>query len=125
MSILANQPVKQCDYCGETIRGRADKKFCSSECRNGFHNHHATLNDAFMRQVNKSLRKNRRILSELNPDGKTSVHVDRLNDRGFNFRYFTHLYTTKDAKEYRFCYEFGYMEFKPDWYVLVKRDQER
>lgn len=125
MALLDQQPTKSCDYCGEVLRGRSDKKFCSAECRNGFHNHHASLNDAFMRKVNKILRKNRRILAELNPDGKANVHVDRLNDRGFSFNYHTHIYTTKDGREYRFCYEFGYLEFKDDWFVLVRRDQER
>ena len=125
MALLDQRPVRHCDYCGEVVRGRSDKRFCNPECRNGFHNHHAAVDDAFMRRVNKILRKNRRILAELNPDGKANVHRDRLQDRGFSFNYFTHLYVTKDAREYRFCYEYGYLEFKPDWFVLVRREHER
>jgi len=119
VAILDQQPERNCGYCGEVLRGRSDKKFCSSECRNGFHNHHAARDDAYMRRVNKALRKNRRILRELNPDGKTTVHVDRLVDREFSFKYFTHVYVTKEGREYRYCYEHGYLEFKPNWYVLV------
>lgn len=117
--------MRECLYCGEVLRGRADKKYCSAECRNGYHNHHASRNDAFMRQVNKVLRKNRRILAELAPEGKANVRVDRLVDRGFSFKYFTHLRVTKEGREYRFCYEYGYLEFKPDWFVLVRRDGDR
>ena len=32
---------KQCLECGTAIRGRADKKFCSDQCRNQYNN---TLN---------------------------------------------------------------------------------
>jgi len=78
-----------------------------------------------MRKVNKILKKNRRILAELNPTDKATVHVDRLNDRGFSFNYFTHIYTTKAGGEYRYCYEYGYLEFKPQWFVIVKRERER
>ena len=123
--VLADQTPRHCLYCGEVLRGRADKKYCSAECRNGFHNHHASRNDAFMREVNKSLRKNRRILAELAPEGKANVHEDRLVDRGFSFKYHTHVRRTKEGREYRFCYEYGYLEFKPRWYVLVRRDADR
>ena len=121
--LIAQRPTRHCAYCGEEVRGRADKKFCSGECRSGFHNHHAARDDAYMRKVNKVLRKNRRILAALNPEGKVSVHADRLVDRGFSFKYFTHTYVTKDGREYRYCYEHGYLEFKPNWYVLVVDDR--
>ena len=117
--------MRHCDYCGEVLRGRLDKRFCNAECRNGFHNHHAAREDAFMRQVNKILRKNRRILRELNPEGKATVHVDRLQDRGFSFNHFTHTHQTKEGKVYTFCYEYGYLEFKDNWFVLVRRDARR
>ena len=125
MALLDTRPVRHCDYCGKELSGRSDKRFCDAECRNGYHNHHAAVSDAFMRRVNKILRKNRRILAELNPDGKATVHVDRLVDRGFSFNYFTHTYETKAGATYRYCYEYGYLEFKPGWYVLVRRDRER
>lgn len=124
MALLPARAQRTCMYCGEALRGRSDKKYCSGECRNGYHNHLASVSDAFMREVNKVLRKNRRVLAELTPDGKANVREDRLLDRGFSFRYHTHARRTKDGREYRFCYEYGYLEFKPGWYVLVRRDSD-
>ncbi len=124
MALLDEQPTRTCDYCGEVLRGRADKRFCSAECRNGFHNHHSSVNDAYMRKVNSILRHNRRVLQQLNPDGKETVRRDRLEDRNFNFNYSTNAYTTKDGKTYTFCYEHGYLEYKPGWFVLVRRERD-
>jgi hypothetical protein len=31
------------------------------------------------------------------------------------------VYTTKDGREYRFCYDQGYIHTGEDWYTLVVR----
>ncbi|MDC3252786.1 hypothetical protein OAU25_00890 [Crocinitomicaceae bacterium] len=58
-----------------------------------------------MRRINGILRKNRRILSQLNPDGKKTVDGITLAEEGFNFHYYTNVYTTKSGASYFFCYE--------------------
>ncbi len=113
--------MKTCLNCGDVIKGRTDKKFCSDYCRNQYNN---TLNrDAnnYVRNVNNILRKNRRILSKLNPDGKTNIHKSKIAEKGFNFNYFTNTYTTKTGKTYYFCYEQGYLAVENDYYILVKK----
>ena len=125
MPLLASQPQRSCDYCGESIKGRADKRFCSQECRNGYHNHVASLNDAFMRKVNKILRQNRRILAALAPEDKNYVSRERLDDRGFNFGYYTHTRPARAGGAYTFCYEYGYIEIRPDFFLLFQRSEER
>jgi hypothetical protein len=74
-----------------------------------------------MRNINNILRKNRRILAELNPDGKAKVHKDKLLDRGFKFSYFTNIYRTKQGKNYHFCYDQGYMDIDNGFLILVRR----
>jgi hypothetical protein len=74
-----------------------------------------------MRNINNILRKNRRILAELNPDGKAKVHRDKLLDRGFKFSYFTNIYQTKQGKNYHFCYDQGYMDIDHGYLILVRR----
>ena len=111
---------KKCPECGELILGRADKKFCSDMCRNSYNNRQNSDSTNFMRTVNNILRKNRRILEELNPNGKTSVHRDKLSEKGFNFSYFTSIYTTKKGQVYYFCYEQGYLAIENNFYILVK-----
>ena len=113
--------MKYCQNCKEEIKGRVDKKFCSDYCRNQYNNKQNSDANKYVRNVNNILRKNRRILSKLNPSGKTSVHKNKILEKGFNFNYFTNLYTTKNNKTYFFCYEQGYLELENDYYMLVKK----
>jgi len=52
---------KKCAECGDEFIGRADKKFCSDQCRSAFNNKLNSDHSQFMRNVNNILRKNRRI----------------------------------------------------------------
>ena len=114
---------KQCLECKEEFHGRADKKFCSPNCRSAANN--KVNRDAinFVRNINNILRKNRRILVELNPNGKAKVHRDKMLERGFQFNYFTNIYRTKAGKVYRFCYDYGYLNLENDYFTLVKRQE--
>lgn len=114
---------KQCPECGEPIKGRVDKKFCSDLCRNSYNNRSNSNTNNFMRNINNILRRNRRIMEELNPDGKTKVPKEKLTSKGFNFSYFTNVYLTKTGNQYFFCYEYGYLPLEGDYYALVKRQE--
>ena len=114
---------KACLDCGESIRGRADKKFCSDQCRNNYNNQLNSDSNNYIRNVNNILRKNRRILSELNPEEKSKAHKNKLLEKGFNFSYFTNTYTTKKGATYYFCYEQGYLPLENDFYFLVMRKE--
>ncbi|HPD66123.1 MAG TPA: hypothetical protein P5050_11535 [Bacteroidia bacterium] len=114
---------KICPECGDTFTGRIDKKFCSDQCRNTYNNRLNKDETNFIRNVNHVLRKNRRILAELNPEGKARVSKSVLIDKGFNFQYFTNIYTTKNGKTYYFCYDHGYLPIVDDYYMLVIRQE--
>ena len=75
-----------------------------------------------MRNVNNTLRRNYRILAELNIEGKTKTTKARLLSKGFDFTYFTNLLQTKTGNTYYFVYEQGYMPLDNDFYILVKKD---
>ena len=113
--------MKTCLNCGEEIKGRSDKKFCSDYCRNQYNNSLNRDENNYVRNINNILRKNRRILSELNPEGKISVHKNKILEKGFNFNYFTNIYTTKTGKTYFFCYEQGYLALEKEYYMLVRK----
>jgi len=115
---------RKCLDCGETIYGRVDKKFCSDQCRNNFNNRMNSDNTAMVRSVNSILKKNRRILADLLPSDKITVHKDKLVNKGFNFNYITHIYTTQKGSAYRFVYEYGYLLLENDYYMLVIREQK-
>lgn len=113
---------KTCLECGDKIVGRTDKKFCSDYCRNAWHNKHNKDSKNLVRNVNNQLRKNYRILESLNPTDKTKTSKQKLLAQGFNFEYFTSIYTTKTGNTYYFVYDQGYLPLENDYYALVKRN---
>lgn len=114
---------KQCLECGTEIYGRSDKKFCTDYCRNEQHNKNNRDASNYMRKVNNVLRKNRRILAKLNPNGKSKVKESTLMEEGFNFAYHTNVYSTKKGGKYYFCYDQGYIKFDDGWLALVVREE--
>ncbi len=120
---MVKKEEKVCLECGAKISGRADKKFCSDQCRVAYNNKLNRDETAYMNNVTNILRKNRRVLLELNTTGKTKVNRDKLNDKGFDFNYFTSQYKTKDGSVYNFCYEQGYLPLENNWYLLVVKGE--
>ena len=113
---------KACLECGEKLVGRTDKKFCSDACRNSYNNTINKDRKNLIRNTNNWLRKNYRILEVLNPEQKTKVSRAKLIEKGFDFNYFTSIYTTKAGTVYYFVYDQGYLPLEGDYYALVKRD---
>ncbi len=113
--------TKQCLECDKDFFGRADKKFCSDSCRNAFNNKNKSDDEAVMKRINRSLRNNRKILNELNPEDKTRLTKEKLIKKGFDFDYITQTYVTKEGKEYRFCYDQGYLDLGDSSFLLVKK----
>ena len=118
--------TKTCLACGKAIKGRSDKKFCDDSCRNNYNNELKSITNNQMRNVNNALSKNRRILEEMLPEGEEMVKTtqEKLLQKGFLFKYVTHLYTTKQGKTYYYCYEYGYLPLDNDWYLIVRRKEE-
>ncbi|GGH38673.1 hypothetical protein IA57_04505 [Mangrovimonas yunxiaonensis] len=111
-----------CLECNEKLIGRIDKKFCNDACRNTYNNRLNKDSRNLIRNVNNRLRKNYRILEDLNPNQKTKVSRSRLVEKGFDFNYLTTVYTTKAGKTYYFVYNQGYLPLEDDYFALVKRE---
>ncbi|MDD3003659.1 hypothetical protein [Flavobacterium sp.] len=114
--------MKSCIECGDQFSGREDKKFCSDGCRNAYNNKINKDSTNYMRNINNKLRKNYRILEELNVEGKTKVSRAKLISKGFDFEFFTNILNTKTGNTYYFLYEQGYMPLDNDFFILVKKD---
>lgn len=110
---------KKCLECNEVFQGRSDKKFCSDMCRNAYNNKVKSNDINLVRNINNALRKNRRILEELNPTGKSKTQRSKLLEKGFDFNYFTNIYTTQKGARYFFCYDYGYLPIENDYFLLV------
>src|SRR3569623_1333423 len=113
---------RYCLDCGEVLHGRADKKFCNDQCRNNYNNQLNSDSSNLVRNINNVLRRNRRVMEELNPSGKTKTTRQKMAARGFKFDYHTHTYQTQNGKMYHFSYEYGYLPLEGDEVLLVKRE---
>jgi hypothetical protein len=114
---------KNCLECGEEIIGRIDKKFCSDQCRNTYNNRLNRDDINLARRINRILRKNRKVLAEVNVNGKTRVSKRKLLDMGYNFDYHTNIYETQNGKRYYFCYDQGIVETDEGYYTVVERQE--
>lgn len=119
--------MSNCQNCDAKISGRIDKKFCSNECRNEFNNKRYRAENQAMIAINKILKKNRSILKRLNPDGKIIISEELLLKSGFDLEYFTSIYVTKDGREYRYCYDYGYQydSNKKTFLIVIKNDYSK
>jgi len=112
---------KYCLECGERIIGREDKKFCGDGCRNAFNNKMNKDSNNYMRNTNNKLRRNYRILAELNSEGKSKTTRLKLLNKGFDFDYLTNIRTTKNGNTYYFIYYQFYISFYNYFYLFVKK----
>jgi len=110
-----------CLECGAPLTGRADKKFCSDYCRNAYHNRRNRETSTLIRKINGILKKNRKILEELNPEGTVKIPRRQLVRKGFDFDYITGFYRTKKGDIYRYVYDQGYLLLDNGMVVLVKK----
>ncbi|WP_258105318.1 hypothetical protein [Marinoscillum sp. MHG1-6] len=114
---------KECKECRRPFFGRADKKFCSDACRSSFNNRARPAISPAVQQINRVLKKNWEILNELNPHETQKVPLSHLSKRGFDFEFFTQTLTTREGKEYRFCYDMGYLTLGDQWILLVRKKE--
>lgn len=108
--------VKTCLHCKRSIRGRADKKFCNESCRNTYNNQVYSETLKVILSVNTILRKNRRILHHLLGTSSNSAVVNKelLNQKGFQFNFFTGQLLTCSGQIYHCCYNLAYRLFTSD-----------
>lgn len=118
--------TRTCPICNHPISGRADKKYCSDQCRALANNEKKVKNQYTLLSTNRSLRKNRTILKTLCPQGKATVRKEVLITMGFEFDCFTSLFVTTNKQVYYLCYDFAYspiMEGVIEKALIVSRQQ--
>lgn len=71
--------------------------------------------------MNSILRKNRKILRELNVNGIERVRREELQRAGFDFTYHTNTYQTVRGRMYKFCYDQGYLDMEGAYITLVEK----
>ena len=115
---------RTCLDCDAALKGRSDKKFCDDQCRSNYNNRLKSDHSGAVKMIDPILKKNRKILAKLNPEGKARMNRSKLTAQGFNFTYFTHVYETQKGKTYKFCYEYGYLELEGNELLLVRKEEK-
>ena len=110
--------------CYEQLRGRADQKFCSDQCRSAYNNKQYIESHNVINSVNRILKKNYFILSALLSEGKVTTSKSDLQKKGYRFDYFTCTSKTKSNRIYYYCYDQGYRENENNKVTLVKQTQK-
>ena len=115
--------IKTCLLCATPLKGRSDKKFCDDYCRASFNNELKSMSNKFIRNVNNALCKNRRILESLltGKEPGAKVRLEKLLEKGYQFKYHTHHYHTKNGHTYYYCYDHGYLPLDNNRYLVVKK----
>lgn len=86
---IANLEKGVCLECGSSFYGRSDKKFCSKECKNRFHNNETSENNRLRAEVYNALSINHDILLSLIRRGIESIPLEELESMGYNVNYVT------------------------------------
>ncbi|MEQ8926683.1 MAG: hypothetical protein RLO81_12760 [Fulvivirga sp.] len=94
------------------MSGRIDKKFCDYYCRNAYNNQVKRDDEQLIMNINKVLRRNRRILKSLCPIGKATVRKAELDSRGYDYRTFSGIYKTNKNQVYYICYDYAFSPLK-------------
>lgn len=121
--IQVNQ--RSCQTCGETLRGRSDKKFCNDYCRNQYNNEQkaSVRQHPLVRNVNNALLRNRKILTNLLREEEETARIplEKMVEMGFLFRYMTETFTTRNGKTYFYCYDHGYRLLENNRALILRK----
>ncbi len=99
---------RTCLRCGAPLHGRIDQKFCSDDCRTDYHNEQRRLREKELREVNRILSGNWRILSENLRNGRARISVPELASQNFNFQIYTATQRRFPGRRTYWCYNCAY-----------------
>ncbi len=98
----------RCMECGKPIRnGRSDRKFCSPQCKNRWHNARDGRFYTYRLRILASLDRNHLILTRLHDAGIQSMARADIVSMGFRTDFFTGCSRTGRYLEYA-CFDFRY-----------------
>lgn len=114
---------KKCKICEKPIKGRTDKIFCSTYCKNVYHKKVRYATKVAAIEINGYLKRNYTILSEVLGTNKTQIKVYRnqLEKKGFRFKYHTHFHINSKNKMFLYVYDLAWMEFSDDEVLIVRK----
>lgn len=114
---------KTCTHCNTNFEGRANRKFCSSTCKNEFHNDRNREKNSLLIELNKQLHKNWTLLSKLYTLYRSSpLKLEVLEADGFIPKFHTHVFNAPDGAKYTMVYDYGFKYHFDNHIQIVKLD---
>ncbi len=97
-----------CLECGEGLTyGRSDRKFCSQECKNHFHNKQNSSSRSIKLRVLNALDKNYQILDNLLKNNVLEMDIGELVLMGYKLSFITSYHKIRGHYEY-YCFDMKY-----------------
>ncbi len=113
---------KHCQQCKTDIKGRSDKRFCSTACKNQHHVETRKQTRDAVGEVDAYLHRNREILALLmGTSSKETLDRLILDRTGFRYEYHTGTYLNKEGKTYKIVYDYAWMEFSDQKILIIKK----
>lgn len=104
--ISNDRPV--CLECGdEIVYGRKDKKFCSDNCKNAYHNRRYHYSRALRLRILGTLDRNYSVLEKLLRLKISTISLGDLAQMGYNKEFVTSYHKVGGHDEYR-CFDIKY-----------------
>jgi len=115
--------MKKCKMCNNKITGRSDKIFCSIECKNSYHIKLKEVNIKATHKIDNILHRNRAILLEIMGKNTTQKKIPRLilDQKKFNFSYFTGLHINVHGKQVHHVYDFRWLIFSDNEVLIIRK----
>lgn len=120
--VLKKKEQGECLRCGTTIYGRADKKFCSSACKNAYHNHAVSSHRHARNLAIRTLTSNYEILDKLEKNKIRTISIDRIRELGFDENYSTGHRLGRFAHNEENCFDITYCR-TPSKIFHIRRTQ--
>lgn len=112
----------QCLLCNAPLVGRNDKRFCDDACRSGYHNREGREQNGFILHINKILKRNRKILIDFYNRNLQVIDMQKLQENGFLFGFFTSIDVLNGKERICYCYDYGYKVMSKKYVQIIKQN---
>lgn len=113
---------RHCLECGKELVGRYDRKFCSSQCKNHFHNERTVKIRRYHERLSRCLSTNYGILDKLYKMNISYFAIEDLIGMGFRPELCTSCRVIKGGITEHSCFEYKYRISEARMFNLRKTD---
>jgi len=113
--------MNNCPACKNEFDGRSNQKFCSTKCKNSFHNLKNKEKEKNINQINRVLHKNWVVLNKLHEIYRSaSISIEIAKAHGFKSKYQTHIHQSPRGENYYMVYDIGFKKNLNDEIQIVQ-----